>query len=269
MLRNNKNKKFLYFGLVIFLLIFFHYVGLIGWLERTVRFITLPLTSKIYEVSVNSQDNIDLILNKEEFLNNYNNLKQENENLKLLKSKNENLKRDNDELKNQLDFKNAYDYKTLTTEILGKNLNGGEQMLIIKKGTLDNISIGDPVVVANGILIGQISKVEKDISYIRLTNDNESRIATMILNESESAGVVEGGYGISLRMKYIPRNEVVMINDDVVTSGVEENVPRGLLVGQVVAIENEAYKPFQQAILSPATDLSKINIVTVLLNYDK
>ena len=142
-------------------------------------------------------------------------------------------------------------------------------MLIIKKGTLDNISIGDPVVVANGILIGQISKVEKDISYIRLTNDNESRIATMILNESESAGVVEGGYGISLRMKYIPRNEVVMINDDVVTSGVEENVPRGLLVGQVVAIENEAYKPFQQAILSPATDLSKINIVTVLLNYDK
>lgn len=269
MFKNNKNKKFLYFGLVIFLLIFFHYIGLTSWLEKSVRFITLPLTSKIYQTSLDSQDNIDLILDKQDFLNEYNRLKEENENLKLLKSDNEILKRDNQELKNQLDFKNAYDYKTLTTSILGKNLNGGEQMLIIKEGTLDNVSVGDPVVVSNGILIGQISKVEEDISYIRLINDNESRIATMILNDSESAGVVEGGYGISLRMKYIPRNEVVMINENVITSGIEENIPRGLLVGQVVAIENEAYKPFQQAILSPATDLSKINIVTVLLNYDK
>ena len=45
-----------------------------------------------------------------------------------------------------------------------------------------------------------------------------------------------------------------------------ENMPYGLLIGTVAVVENEAYKPFQQAVLNPATDLSHLTLVTVLIN---
>jgi len=76
---------------------------------------------------------------------------------------------------------------------------------------------------------------------------------------------VEGGYGISLRMNLIPRDEAVRIGDQVVSSGLEKNIPRGLLIGTVAVIENEPYKPFQQAILNSVADLSKLTVVGALL----
>ena len=65
-------------------------------------------------------------------------------------------------------------------------------------------------------------------------------------------------------MDFIPRNEVVLVGDMVVTSGLEETIPRGLLIGEVAVAQNEAYQPFQQAVLTPSTDLTKLFIVSVL-----
>ena len=56
------------------------------------------------------------------------------------------------------------------------------------------------------------------------------------------------------------------ICDQIITSGLEQSIPRGLLIGEVAVAENEAYQPFQQAVLTTATDLSKLTIVSVLLS---
>lgn len=113
-------------------------------------------------------------------------------------------------------------------------------------------------------MIGTIAKIEKNISLVRLINDNQSKIAATILNRDNSLGVVEGGYGLSIRMNFIPRNETVLIGDKIITSGLEQTIPKGLLIGEVAVAENEAYQPFQQAVLTSATDLSKLFIVSVL-----
>jgi rod shape-determining protein MreC len=65
-------------------------------------------------------------------------------------------------------------------------------------------------------------------------------------------------------MNFIPRNETVLVGDKIVTSGLEKTFPRGLLIGEVAVAENEAYQPFQQAVLTAAADLSKLSIVSVL-----
>jgi rod shape-determining protein MreC len=100
---------------------------------------------------------------------------------------------------------------------------------------------------------------------VRLLNDNSSKIGATILNTDRSLGVVEGGYGLSVKMNFIPRNEIVKVGDIIVTSGLEAGMPRGLLIGSVTAIENETYRPFQAALLLPGTDLSKLSIVSILI----
>jgi rod shape-determining protein MreC len=113
-------------------------------------------------------------------------------------------------------------------------------------------------------MIGKIIQVERDISVARLVNDNQSSVGATMLNRDRSLGVVEGGFGISLQMNLIPRDEVVQIGDSIVTSGLEEFIPRGLVLGTVASIENEAYKPFQKAIVTPGVDLSKLTIVSIV-----
>jgi rod shape-determining protein MreC len=120
-------------------------------------------------------------------------------------------------------------------------------------------------VVEEGILIGKVIKTEKDISIVRLLSDNQSKVAATIINREKSLGIVEGGYGLSVRMNFIPRNETVKTGDLVVTSGLQEDTPRGLLIGKVAAIENEAYQPFQQAILTPSADYSRFVYISIIL----
>ena len=113
--------------------------------------------------------------------------------------------------------------------------------------------------------MGKITKVEKQLAVVRLISDNQIKVAATVLNNERSLGVVEGGYGLSVRMSFIPRNEVVQVGDQIITSGLELNIPRGLLIGSVAAVENEPYQPFQQAVLTPAADLAKLTLVSVLL----
>ena len=69
-------------------------------------------------------------------------------------------------------------------------------------------------------------------------------------------------------MNFIPRNETVNIGDLITTSGLEDGVPRGLVIGKIAALENEAYKPFQQAIITPTANLDKIFLINVIINVD-
>ena len=101
-------------------------------------------------------------------------------------------------------------------------------------------------------------------ALIQLLNDNNTKIAATIFNAQNSIGVVEGGYGLSIKMKLIPRNEIVMVGDRVITSGLELDIPRGLLIGEVEVTENEPYQPFQTAIITPVADLTNISLISII-----
>ena len=153
----------------------------------------------------------------------------------------------------------------MAAEVVGKNTDSADKTIIINVGEEAGLKVDQPVVAGDGILVGKITKVEKQLAVVRLISDNQIKVAATVLNNERSLGVVEGGYGLSVRMSFIPRNEVVQVGDQIITSGLELNIPRGLLIGSVAAVENEPYQPFQQAVLTPAADLAKLTLVSVLL----
>jgi len=265
MRKSNLQKTTIAVGGIILFLVFFNYFGWLDTVKKLLRQIFVPFIEQSGEFSVQIKDDYEFFKNKEQFFNSYRvaqlTLQKKDENEAKLKL----LEEENAELKKQLRFVEKTRYDAVLTKVIGNNLEGTEKTVIIDRGESDGIKSGDPVIVDEGILIGKVVKTEKDISIVRLLSDNQSKVAATIINREKSLGVVEGGYGLSVKMNFIPRNEVVQIGDLVVTSGLENDVPRGLLIGKIIAVENEAYQPFQQAILTPSVDYGRFIYVSVIL----
>ncbi len=257
-----KNYFFLFFLLI--LMVALHFLGWLRFIEFPVQSIIVPISTTITKWRISTQDSLSFLTDKDRIVEGYNACRAENQNLEAENGRLKNLEAENEELRSQLNFFNQRTFSKITAEVVGRNTDSLEKMIIINIGEQSDIKPGQPVIAGSGLLVGVVAKVEKNFSMVRLINDNQSKIAATILNKDKSLGVVEGGYGLSIKMNFIPRNETVLIGDKIITSGLEKTIPRGLLIGEVAVAENEAYQPFQQAVLTSAADLSKITVVSVL-----
>jgi len=266
MYRNKPFKRIAIVISVILLLIILHYLGVTKFIEQGGRAVVKPVYSFFYSTKLAFSDKYESFVKrdkKDEIFKKYKKLQAKNERLK---SDNLTLKEENKELKEKVNYFNNIKYKYISTNVISKNTDSVNQYLIINAGKKNGLKKNQPVVVLNGILAGVIEKVYENTAMVKLLNDNNIKIAATITNKDRSIGVIEGGYGLSVRMKSIPRNEVIMVGDRVITSGLEKEVPKGLLIGEVEVVENEAYKRFQQAVVKPATDLSRISEVSVIIS---
>lgn len=193
-------------------------------------------------------------------------LKKENE---VIKNKLQIITEENEEFKKQLNFFSDKNFVYLSARVVSRTINPLGTTLIIDRGIEDNIEIGNSVIVSDGIFIGRIIEVEKNRSTVRLINDNNSVVAATIINNDKSLGLLEGGYGLGVRMNYIPQNEVINPGDVIVSSGLTEGIPKGLLIGEVEIIDKQPHEPFQQAVITPLADLGYINLVSVIIKENK
>lgn len=172
---------------------------------------------------------------------------------------------ENAELRETLSFVKRQPLQLAGAEVIGRDIEPIGSTLILSRGARDGIRAGQAVIAREGIFLGRIVRAEEDMSVVRLVSDGASRIPAAIMNRDRSIGVVEGGYGISVRLTLIPQNEIVLVGDRIVTSGAMSGIPRGLIIGTVEAVEKEPYQPFQRAALTPAVRLDKITIVSVIV----
>lgn len=174
------------------------------------------------------------------------------------------LREENAELRGQLRFLSQNSYTSVGAEVIGRNIDPIGTTLIINQGMKAGIVKNNPVIAGGGHLIGKIVRADEDTSIVRLLNDNASKVAATMQNRDKSIGLVEGGYGLSIRMNFIPQNEAVNQGDAVITSGLEEGIPRGLVIGTVEVVEKTPHGPFQEAVLSPAIDFDNLALVSVI-----
>lgn len=250
----SKRKTFFSILVLIILVIVCHFFGLLNPLENILRGLVSPGSNLMYGLSVKISGQEDKCA--DELLKN-----QTTETALRI------AEEENKEMRAQLRFLQKQKMQTVGADVTGKNIDTLGNTLIINRGARDGIKENSPVIIQDGILIGKIARVEERTSIIRLINDNQSKFAATIMNENRTLGLIEGGYGISVQMSYIPQNETVNIGETIITSGLEESVPRGLLIGAIETVEKEAYQPFQKAIVKPLADLNRINLVSVIIGH--
>ncbi|MDO8499518.1 MAG: rod shape-determining protein MreC [bacterium] len=251
---------------LILVLIFFNLLGMLNPLKKIFRNVFSGLSTNIRAIELNLAADFNLWNHRQDYIDAARNLETAEQLVGQLQVKLDIANTQYEKMKQLMNFKQAKTIQLFTTRVIGLESSNSEKAIIIDGGGDHNLQVGQAVVIGDGILVGKIIKVEADIAYARLLVDSQSKVAATILNNEKSIGVAEGGYGISIKMNFIPRNENISVGDLITTSGLEPQIPQGLLIGRVVAIENESYQPFQQAIISPEADLSKVDIVGVLLS---
>lgn len=242
---------------------FFHFIGVLkpveGWLLKTTSPVVNILASPIKKVSESFS-----------FLTSIKNLHEENtrllsqaEELTAEVTRLEELEHENSIFREELGFKERTDYDLTPAFIVGYDPSNFSQFLIIDKGSKDGIGIGDPVVVSKGILVGKIIDVYERTAKILLIIDSRSAIPG-IVQGTRVSGIVRGEHGLGLIMDTISQEEEVRAGERVITSGLDGEYPKGLLVGEIESVEKTSNELFQRAKLKTLTNYKSIEMVFII-----
>ena len=229
--------------------------------------IMLIFLSFIFSKSNNFFENI--LRDSGLFISNiYSSLFNDNQNYSCDDSINKELQYQINILKDTLQLNNTLNDSIKTNAIIiNRDLNIWNDAITLNKGIKDEIEVGDPVVINNG-LVGKIISVSNYNSTVRLlTSAASSKISVKI--------ETNGDYAYGLITRYDEKNkiyhlegisETVDINIDsvVTTTGIGDNFPSGIVVGNVKNITTDSYDLAKLIEVTPSVNFDSLSIVTIL-----
>jgi len=261
---NKHAKQIILSVVIIFLLFFLHYLGVLRPIENSVIYLTKPFLRVFYGASNWVGTNYLDYRSKQSLIEENNELK--NQLLTLIKEKSvyQVEAEENEFLKSQINFSKNLKNEFEVARVIGQNTELTQNSLIIDKGESSGLIVGLPVLGDNGVLIGKVYKVNKTSAMVLLINDDLSKVSVKVLNGAKTIGLVEGEYGIGIKMRFIPQSETVKVDDIVVTSGLEQAIPKGLVVGQIKKVNQEPEQLFQEASIESLIDFNKVTLVNII-----
>lgn len=176
------------------------------------------------------------------------------------------IRLENQRLRRLLDFVDEVKRSALPARVVAEDFSSWARTIVIDKGTDVGLREGLPVVVAEGV-VGRIIKAASNSARVLLITDASSAVASLI-QRTRTRGVARG-LGGNLSLEYASREDVLQVEDLLVTSGMGGIFPKGLVVGKVVLVEQGQFGLFQKVEIAPSTDFSRLEEVLVLLDEEQ
>ncbi|CAN5671122.1 hypothetical protein BH18CHL1_BH18CHL1_02940 [soil metagenome] len=185
----------------------------------------------------------------------------------------EGIRVENERLTRLLGVQSSFGHRSVAAVVIGRPISDLERVVTLDRGSDDGVSVGDPVVSSDGGLAGSVMGVGSRHSDVLLISDTRSLVIGLI-EASRATGEVVGRLSANLAMVSIPTTEAVAIDDRVVTAGltlgddVRSPFPRGLLIGRVVDVDEDAAAIVKTALVEPAADLDELEYVLVITDFE-
>ncbi len=174
------------------------------------------------------------------------------------------LEHENEQLRKALDFVGRGNDEVTTASILSRSHSIRGERLVVNKGKQHGVRDGAAVFVNDGHLIGKVVSTRPFDSVIETLTYHESVVAASVINDSATIGSVYGVGETLLELKFVPQDQSLNVNDLVVTSGLEEDVPPGLVIGIINSVSDGDKEPFKSAIIEPLVDLREHHSVFIV-----
>jgi len=171
--------------------------------------------------------------------------------------------RENEILRQRLELSQSEKQKLAMAEVIGYNSLLG-QYFLIDKGSQDGLSVGLAAVTANNFLIGYVAETGQNFSKVLLISDSNSLINAMT-QDTRISGIVKGSHGLGLTMEMIPIDAQIAVGEMIITSGLNDAIPRGLIIGRIAEVAKKASDIWQRAIITSAVEFDKLEQVFILL----
>jgi len=262
-----KNKIF-QFGLIVLILIFlfsilFPRTRAAGFFRNCFFFFTSDIESFFYRQGLGLRGGFKrlgeirtLRQERDQLLSDVRRLTEENSRLK-------EAQYENQVLREQLGLaKKKTGLNLLPAEIIGRDVSGFSDIVLINRGRRDGIKKDNPVV-SSQFLVGRIKEVYSRSAKVQFITAVDSVVNAMLQN-SRAKGVVKGGIGYGLEMESIPKNTKIERDELVITSGLGETFPKGLIIGQVKEILSDQGDIFRNIRLTTPINFNSLEIVFIV-----
>jgi rod shape-determining protein MreC len=152
----------------------------------------------------------------------------------------------------------------LAANVVHRNSSPFTDVLSIDRGANDGIRTGMVVLSSQGTLLGTVTSVTANRSFVRLITDSTSRVAAETV-ETRFDGIVKGAANRQLYFDFAQAD--VKVGDIIVTSALTGRFPQGIPIGRVAEVSGTAQDLFRTVRLETLVRVSTVRTVIVLLSF--
>ena len=197
-------------------------------------------------------------------------LRQENAELKRIEALNakallqiEQLANENKRLRELAGARERASVRSVLAEVLYETRDPFTRKLVLDKGTQQQISVGQPVIDAKG-LVGQVTRTFQFSSEMTLITDRNMTVP-VVLQRTGMRSVAFGGAAPGrLELRYLASSADLREGDLLTTSGLDALYPPGLPVGRIERIERGGDDDFVKVLIAPTAEIQNNHLLVVL-----
>lgn len=198
----------------------------------------------------------------------YETLEMTNEELSLKLSGVEETEQENARLKVLLDAQDAYEsLDPIYAKVIARDPGQWFDTFTINRGTAHGVTEGMSVVTGAG-LVGYVYEAGLTYAKVLTIIDTRSAVAVLVQRTRDNGvmrgEVTEASDSAECYTYYLPNVNNIMPGDVIVTSGTDSLYPKGLTIGEVIAVSQETSSDGSYVIVSPYVDFRHVEEVLVL-----
>lgn len=162
------------------------------------------------------------------------------------------------------------DFVYETAAVIEQGASNWEASLTLNRGEKHGVEPGDAVMTETGFLVGVVSEVGSGWCKVLTVLDTEFSIGAKVFRTDEVC-VAEGDFRLmpegKLTARYLDPNASLTVGDLVVTSGLGEYYPPGLVIGVVESLKMDDSGLSLTATLSPKAELGDLRQVFIIKEF--
>ncbi|WP_436862941.1 rod shape-determining protein MreC [Mammaliicoccus sciuri] len=194
-------------------------------------------------------------------------LKEEVKSTDQIKADKARLEKENKALKKELDMKDISQFNPISATVIGRSPDQWMNTIIIDKGKKSGMKENMAVITSEG-LVGRIKKANQFSSQVELisTSVKTSKLSVDIQQDDDNIFGMINRYDEDkdlLVISDIDNKYSIKKGSKVVTNGLGDQLPKGILVGKVEKVENDEYGLSKVAYIKPSTNIKDLNHVYV------
>jgi rod shape-determining protein MreC len=194
-------------------------------------------------------------------------LRRENDQLKLQQVQMAAITRENDQLRNLLNWQRTSPWKIKLANVSMRDPANWWNTIQIDLGSRDGIQTNMPVLTPEG-LVGRVSVVGFFSSQVVLIGDRDCRVSAQVDDSTHAIGVLTAGdpLGTSrVDLNYLNRTANLKAGQSVFTSGLGGVFPKGIPIGRVLDSQSGEFGLATSARVQLNADLGALEQVGVLI----
>jgi rod shape-determining protein MreC len=160
-------------------------------------------------------------------------------------------------------MRDEFDIPMLPAQLVGVDVSAWFRSVLLDRGRNHGVHAGMPVISEQG-LVGRVTATSHMAAKVMLLLDPQSAVDGVV-QRSRARGIVRGARNDKLEFEFVARGGDVQVGDVVISSGLGGVFPKGLRIGEVIAVSDPGAKLLQKATIQPAVDFGRLEQVFVML----